>query len=150
MQESRVENGDKSRHDVSSFSSLQESCIFFRQTRNTHAPYISRLISLEDRQTEGTMVFDGHYYIQDSELPDVLTFSQSIKERIPYKVENGVDYYRTKKHHLWVIEVYARELGEETTMESEVWSDDESKPPQKLFPTHIQTLQFRILQRMVG
>jgi hypothetical protein len=129
---------------------MQESCVFFRQTRNTHAPYVSRFISLEDRQTEGSMVFDGHYYIEDSELPDILTFSHAIKEGVPYKVEDGVAHYRTKKHHLWIIEVYARELGEETTVESEVWSDDESKPPQKVFPTHIQTLQFRIIERMFG
>ncbi len=129
---------------------MQASCIFFKQTRNTHAPYISRLISLEDRQTEGTIVFDGHYYVEDSDLPEILTIYHSIKEGIPYKVENGVAHYRTKKHHLWLIEVYARELGDETTVESEVWSDDESKPQQKVFLSHIQTLRFRILERMFG
>ncbi len=126
---------------------MQETVVFFRQSRNTHAPYVSRFISLEDRGTEGVLVFDGHYYIEDKDFPDVLTFSQSTKEGIPYKVEDDIPYFRTKKNHLWVVEVYRRELGEETTEE---WSDDKDDPKRIVFTTHIQTLYFRILQRMVG
>jgi hypothetical protein len=121
---------------------------------------------------EGSLTFDGYYYVDDHEppypeedamklwerptkygvwLPQKLNLYVQVTEKEPYKIEKlegGVTqyYFNTVEEHGYIIEVYKRIIHESTDRISEV--DDEEDGPMNIcfFPTNKQTIYFRVLE----
>lgn len=114
---------------------------------------------------EGTLSFDGYYYIEDHAppypgdskythryprwLPATLQMEVSHREDEPYaqrESEDGTTYfYRKTKHESYVVEIYRRDTHESTDRISKVEDGDEMMDV-CFFPTNRQTLYFRVLE----
>lgn len=91
------------------------------------------------------MEFDGYHYVEDDAYPLSYSMSVSETETTPYKVEENVSYYCTVRSDLFLIEIYRREKGEDTSSYSEELDEDGEPMNICFFPTCRQKMWFRVL-----
>jgi hypothetical protein len=123
---------------------------------------------------EGTICFDGYYYVEDHAppypeddemkpwerptryaeyLPQTLHLYVTRRETEPWKKEVNEEgtcttyHYNTLEEHMYLIEIYKRVIHECTDKFSEI---EEDGMPMKVcfFPTNKQTIYFRILETL--
>lgn len=120
---------------------------------------------------EGSLCFDGYYYVEDhappySEdegrpswvrrdteyLPKTLKMTVKRSESEPYKreVSGGLkEYYKVLEHTQYIVEIYKRVLHESTDRMSEVDDGDGETMQVCFFPTYRQTIYFRVLDAKI-
>jgi hypothetical protein len=126
--------------------------VFFRIKNNDSIPFIydQNSIVYNCDGNEGSLFFDGYYYVEDHPPPypedDVLKpweRPQRHPEWLPKNLEMFV------KHDKWekklYIEVYKREIHESTDRISEEEDMDGHPMSVCFFPTNKQTIYFRVL-----
>jgi hypothetical protein len=120
---------------------------FFSKERRD--PYIMRVIDYQISDTEGSILFDGHYYVLNEEFPIKTTYNMTLREKEPYEegtTENGTyAKYRNIEDKWYEIEIYDRVKIEDTSKISEVEDDDGSPMRVCFFPTHEQKIMFRVI-----
>ena len=151
--------------------------IYFRSIGETpfRTPYIRDEETVEYicDGNEGTICFDGYYYVEDhappypeddemkswerptrySEyLPQKLHLYMKRREKEPYKQEvdeKGIStsYYTIIEEYMYLIEIYKRVIHELTDKYTEI---EEDGMPMKVcfFSTNKQTIYFRILETL--
>lgn len=132
-------------------------------------PYLGEDPEITCDGSEGTILFDGYYYVDDHgpteeeltlpawerpqkygrHLPQTLDMYVEIYKKEPYKVEKlesgGTRYhYETVKKYAHHVEIYKRVIHECTDQISKIVEDGEEMDI-CFFPTNLQTLYFRIL-----
>jgi hypothetical protein len=126
---------------------------------------------------EGSIRFDGYYYVEDhpppypeddalerwerprrwSEyLPKHAMMYMKRRSKEPCKIERlenglGTRYeYTTFEEHAYIIEIYKRVIHEKTDRISEIEDDDGSSMDVCFFPTNNQTIYFRVVEALFG
>lgn len=99
------------------------------QDHTKRSPHIRRLIRVDLK--EGVLVFDGYYYASEAELP-----------ARAHLVITRDDIFE----HASLVEITAKEEGEDTSQMSEIEEDDGSVLQVCFFPTRIITLRFVVLE----
>ena len=153
--------------------------IFFNtiKSKELRVPYIrsSEPIVYKCDGKEGSICFDGYYYVEDTpppypedldiklriwerpkrwpeHLPKTLYMHMRHREKEPYKEEyDSIDkctrvVYKILEEHKYIIEVYKRIIHECTDEYSEVTEEDGSIMNVCFFPTNRQTIYFRVLE----
>jgi hypothetical protein len=138
-----------------------------------------RVPVITDRETieytcdgkEGTLCFDGYYYVEDHAppypedealiewkrphrnprfLPDQLYLFVKHRESEPYKTEweEGCrqDFFHTIEEHAYKVEIYKRVIHYSTDRLSNIEDSDGEEMTVCFFPTNKQTIYFRILE----
>jgi hypothetical protein len=134
---------------------------FYPTTMNRTLPYIrdeEATVFICDG-SEGSVLFNGYYYVQDSDipsetghLPKQMEIHVKIREKEPYKEEYLEDgstrlYHVVYDEYFYIIEVYKRVKHESTNEISEI--EDDGEPMEVcFFPTDLQTLYFRVLKNL--
>ena len=108
--------------------------IHFFDIKDQRTPYIHQLINYEINDTEGFFYFDGHYYVENKELPKRLIYS-IIKNNTVTEDEN------------YEIEVYKRVLIDNMNNEIEMDDEDCSIMNSCVFPLYEQKMYFKIIKR---
>lgn len=105
------------------------------------------LFSFNVSNTEGHIIFDGHYYVLNEEFPIRTFFTTYTREKEPYKIEDNCLSYRVLDEQYYEVEIFNREKLEDTSKISEI--DDEDGAPMRVcfFPTHKQKIEFRVIQK---
>ena len=140
-------------------------------------PYIrdSDTVVYECDGKEGTIAFNGYYYVENglppypedldetikpwekprrySEcLPKKVFMSLTHREKKPYKTEqigNGIrQYYNELEKQFYKIEIYKMELYESTDEISEIQDEDGEPMSICFFPTNMLKLWFRVIEDM--
>ena len=146
--------------------------VYFSQyEKDTHqqTPYICGQEPIEyfcDGK-EGYIHFDGYYYVEnhaplhleddalgptryDVWLPQKLIMFTQLCEKEPYNVEvidnATTSYYKELESLQYIIEIYKKEIHENTDVISDI--DDNNRDSMRVcfFPTNRQTIYFRILE----
>jgi hypothetical protein len=118
------------------------------ETRN---PYVTeeRSIRFECDEKEGTIYFNGYYYVLNEEFPIRMFFSTVLYEDEPYEVtQNGSDTYKRYKvleKKFYEVEVYDREKLKDTSEFGEMEDEDGSRMRVCFFPTHEQKIYFKVI-----
>jgi hypothetical protein len=100
---------------------------------------------------EGTITFDGYYYVSDEEFPIRTFYNTTLREEKPYEEEmtkeGGRAKYRNIEDVYYEIEIYDRQKMVDTSKTSEI--DDEDGKPMRVcfFPTCEQKISFRVIKR---
>ena len=121
---------------------------FSKDQRN---PYIIRLIDYTISDKEGSIAFDGYYYVLDEEFPIRTFYNTTLREEKPYEEETTdegtIAKYRNLEDTYYEIEFYDRQKLEDTSTISEI--DDEDGSPMQVcfFPTHEQKILFRVIKQ---
>lgn len=102
---------------------------------------------------EGSLRFNGHFYVEDNEFPLKMHLFVRRREKEPYKVD--MEYNKTTQHHkimeehMFFIEIYKRIKHNSTDMYGPVDIGAEGQEDIQnvcFFPTQWQTIYFRILE----
>lgn len=121
---------------------------FSKDQRN---PYIIRLIDYTVSDKEGSIVFDGYYYVLDEEFPIRTFYNTTLHEEKPYEEETTdegtIAKYRNLEDTYYEIEFYDRQKLENTSKISEIEDEDGSPMRVCFFPTHKQKIQFRVIKQ---
>ena len=121
---------------------------FSKDQRN---PYIIRLIDYTISDKEGSIEFDGHYYVLDEEFTIRTFYNTTLREEKPYEEEISDEGHITKYRNLedtyYEIEIYNRQKLEDTSRVSEIDDEDGSLMRVCFFPTHKQKILFRVIKR---
>ena len=148
--------------------------IIFSPNYSSHRiPYIRDQEPIEYKLdcSEGSITFDGYYYVEDhgppypedellpfcerperrsQYLPQIVDMHVHVCERIPYREEKIGDFlyinYKTIENHMYKVEIYKRVIHECTDQISELEEDGEIMHV-CFFPTDKQTIYFRILEK---
>jgi len=153
--------------------------VFFNtiKSKELRVPYVrtSEPIEYKCDGKEGSICFDGYYYVEDTgppypedsnillnlwdrpkrwpeHLPKTLYMHITHREKEPYKEEyDDLDkctrvFYNIIEEHKYIIEVYKRITHQCTDTYSEVTDDDGEVMNVCFFPTNRQTLYFRVLE----
>ena len=144
---------------------------FYGYEKGTHqkTPYIRGQEPIEyfcDGK-EGYIHFDGYYYVENhappyleddavgpcrcnSWLPQKLVMFSRLFEKEPYEVEvlDNVtkSYYKEIESLQYIVEIYKKEIHENTDVISEIDDGDGEKANICFFPTNRQTIYFRVLE----
>ena len=122
--------------------------VFFH--KSFHEPiYImdDKPIEYKCDEKEGSIYFNGYYYVEDSPppYPDIRhdkwlprTVTMGVGKEDPLNNYNILDYKE------YVIEIYKRVIHESTDIISEI-EDDGERMSVCFFPTNKQTIYFRVL-----
>jgi hypothetical protein len=112
-------------------------------------PYVQELIELHLDASEGHIHFNGYYYADDSTFPRRhLMLYAMYSDATTMKEEKGYrTIYANQVEHTLAIEIYKREIIENTDVISNIEDDDGESMDVCFFPTNRQTLFFRILRR---
>lgn len=115
-------------------------------------PYIQKLIDYQISDTEGSISFDGYYYVLNEEFPIKTMYNTTLREEKPYEegaTEDGGTYakYKNVEDKWYEIEIYDRQKVKDTSRFSEV--DDEDGEPMRVcfFPTYEQKIMFRVIKK---
>jgi hypothetical protein len=115
-------------------------------------PYIQKLIDYQISDTEGSISFDGYYYVLNEEFPIRTMYNTTLREEKPYEegtTEDGGTYakYKNVEDKWYEIEIYDRQKVKDTSRFSEV--DDEDGEPMRVcfFPTYEQKIMFRVIKK---
>jgi hypothetical protein len=108
--------------------------IHFFDIKDQRTPYIHQLINYEINDTEGFFYFDGHYYVENKELPKRLIYS-IIKNNTVTEDEN------------YEIEVYKRVFIDNIDKEKEIDDEDGSTMKICFFPLYEQKIYFKVIER---
>jgi hypothetical protein len=116
---------------------------------------------------EGYIHFDGYYYVENHAppylwdealgprrynawLPQKLVMFSRLFEKEPYEVEvlDNVtkSYYKEIESLQYIVEIYKKEIHENTDVISEIDDGDGEKANICFFPTNRQTIYFRVLE----
>jgi hypothetical protein len=120
--------------------------VHFTTPDDSRGPYVQRLIDYELTPTGGHITFDGYYYIEDSDLPKILTLDFSKREEKPYKVVNGGHHYHFEFNYAAEVEIHEREIIKITDAISTIEDDDGEEMRVCFFPTRIQRLHFSVIK----
>jgi|688.fasta_scaffold310680_2 hypothetical protein len=144
---------------------------FYGYEKGTHqkTPYIRGQEPIEyfcDGK-EGYIHFDGYYYVENhappyleddavgpcrcnSWLPQKLVMFSRLFEKEPYEVEvlDNVtkSYYKEIESLQYIIEIYKKEIHENTDIISEIEDNNRDAMRVCFFPTNRQTIYFRVLE----
>ena len=120
-------------------------------TSGSH-PYVQELFDLRLDASEGHIEFNGYYYADDSTFPRRhLMLYAMYSDATTMKEEKGYrTIYANQVEHTLAIEIYKREIIENTDVTSNIEDDDGESMDVCFFPTNRQTLFFRILKRYEG
>jgi hypothetical protein len=123
---------------------------FFSKDRRD--PYIMRLIDYQLEGQEGSITFDGYYYVLNEEFPVRTFYNTTLREAEPYEVgktaEGGTyENYKNIEDDYYEIEIYDRQKVVDTSRISEVEDEDGSLMRVCFFPTHEQKIQFRVIKK---
>ena len=99
--------------------------------------YIQELKEFKLEEEKGEFTFDGYYYVQFPNEEDS-EYSEKPPARLVMFVQKGSSCER------FVVELLTRITHEDT---SEYWSDEEEGGRICLFPTKLQTITFRVVER---
>lgn len=103
-------------------------------------PYIENLMDYVCDGSGGSITFDGYYYVED-------VCDDRPHHALPQRLM--MDYYfydeGKKTEAFYEIEIYKRDFIKNTSTISEDVDEDGSVMKVCFFPTHIQTVHFRIL-----
>jgi hypothetical protein len=121
---------------------------FSKDQRN---PYIIRLIDYLILDTEGSITFDGYYYVSDEEFPIRTFYNTTLREEKPYEEKMTDEGYVAKYSNIediyYEIEIYERQKTTDTSKISEI-NDEDGKPMRVcFFPTCEQKIKFRVIRR---
>ena len=147
--------------------------IYFREYENSirqRMPYIHGQEPIEyfcDGK-EGYIHFDGYYYVENHAppyledeaidgpcrynawLPQKLVMFSRIFEKEPYKVEvldnTTKSYFKEIESLQYIVEIYKKEIHENTDVISEIEDDNRDTMRVCFFPTNRQTIYFRVLE----
>ena len=121
---------------------------FSKDQRN---PYIIRLIDYTISDKEGSIAFDGYYYVLDEEFPIRTFYNTTLREEKPYEEEitneGHITKYRNLEDTYYEIEIYDRQKLEDTSRISEIEDEDGSPMRVCFFPTHKQKILFRVIKQ---
>ena len=147
---------------------------FYGYEKGIHkqTPYICRQVPIEyfcDGK-EGYIHFDGYYYVENHAppyledealeiwdrprrynvwLPQNLNMFVQVCENEPYKVEvldnMTKSYYKEVESIQYNVEIYKKEIHENTDVISEIDDDDGAKTKVCFFPTNRLTIYFRVI-----
>jgi hypothetical protein len=144
---------------------------FYGYEKGTHqkTPYIRGQEPIEyfcDGK-EGYIHFDGYYYVENhappyleddavgpcrcnSWLPQKLVMFSRLFEKEPYEVEvlDNVtkSYYKEIESLQYIIEIYKKEIHENTDIISEIEDNNRDAMRVCFFPTNRQTIYFRVIE----
>jgi len=113
-------------------------------------PYIRRLIDYQISDTEGSIAFDGYYYVLNEEFPIRTMYNTTLREEKPYEegtTEEGGTYakYKNVEDKWYEIEIYDRQKVKDTSKFSNIDEDGESVMV-CFFPTYEQKIMFRVIK----
>jgi hypothetical protein len=114
---------------------------------HTRNPYIQELFEYKISETEGSIHFDGHFYVQTEELPFRSFFNTFVREKEPFKVEGNSCSYRLLEEEWYEVDIYDVEKIVNTSSYDEVEEEDGSKMRICYFPSHEQKIKFRIINK---
>jgi hypothetical protein len=114
-------------------------------------PYIRRLIDYQISDTEGSIAFDGYYYVLNEEFPIKTMYNTTLREEKPYEegtTEEGGTYakYKNVEDKWYEIEIYDRQKVKDTSKFSEVDDEDGESMRVCFFPTYEQKIMFRVIK----
>lgn len=120
-------------------------------TDDSPRPFIDRIFNYKIDGNEGTLEFDGYYYVNDSEeaaAKAAAAYDRVYSHTLPQEVQMIIckDYILT---HAYEIEIYKREKIENTDKFSIVDEPDGSEMSVCFFPTDRQRIYFKILDIMI-
>ena len=118
--------------------------------------------------TEGSIFFDGYYYVEDNPPPypedeQITRFSRWLPKTLelyvrrrttePYKEEpsefGGIrQFFNIVEEHAYIVEIYKRTIHENTDKISEIEDEDGEPMSVCFFPTNKQTIYFRVLETL--
>ena len=122
---------------------------------NDTTPYLmdSSSAKYECDGKEGSIQFNGHFYVKDEELPMKMTLFVRRREKEPYKVDTEdnktTQYHNTIEEHLYIVEIYRRIKHKSTDIYGHLDIGAEGEEDIQnvcFFPTQWQTIYFRILE----
>lgn len=148
---------------------------FYGDEKGTHkqTPYLCNQEPIEYScdGKEGYIKFDGYYYVENHAppyiedeaieildrprrynecLPQKLTMFVKLCEKEPYKVETfdniTKSYYREVENLQYIVEIYKKEIHENTDVISDFEDGDGETTKVCFFPTNRQTIYFRVLE----
>jgi hypothetical protein len=112
-------------------------------------PYIKTLIDFTINDTEGSIHFDGYYYVMNEEFPKRVFFITTLRDEKPYEEETTDKSYSCKykivEEKYYEVEIYDRIEIENTSSYDEVEEEDGSKMRICYFPTHEQKILFKLV-----
>jgi hypothetical protein len=104
---------------------------------------------------EGTFTFNGYYYVENHPPPYVEDMKLKSYERpfryshyLPKTLGLYIKSNTTSEEHYYVVEIYKMTLHENTNKYSTINDDDDSEIHVCFFPTHNQTVHFKILETL--
>ena len=133
-----------------------------------YGPYIQNLLEYECDGKEGHITFNGYYYVDDlpsdehsRSLPQTTIMRMTRYSTFPEDTETwftretmlgcltDVKHTKTKKleQHEYEVEIYKRTKHENTSKISTIPDEDGSAMDVCFFPTHTQTLYFKVLKQ---
>jgi len=143
---------------------------FYGYEKDTYkqTPYICRQEPIEyfcDGK-DGYIHFDGYYYVEnhappylergdrperyDTWLPQTLVMFAQLHEKDPYKTEvvdnTSIYYYKEIENFQYIIEIYKKDIHENTDVISEIDDGDGENAKICFFPTNRQTIYFRVIK----
>ncbi len=149
---------------LKSADGLTETYIHFTAKRNCRYPYIKDLLnySIDSTLNEGSVEFDGYYYVHDEEpaneyerrysevLPTKLIMNVCVMDSEAKPVPGEVGAFRQElvSGGEYLIEVYKREYIKNTDIISTIEDEDGEEMRVCFFPTDHQRLHFRILKEI--
>jgi len=116
-------------------------CIFTSDAHR-HCPYVKELYLYD--LTNGTMEYDGNFYITDEELPIKLRMWLHKLEKEPFQVVENTSYYHYEMNESYEIEIYKHEQREDTSVLSEITDEDGTPMSVCFFPSYRHKLWFTI------
>ncbi len=114
-------------------------------------PYIRSVIDYQISDTEGSITFDGYYYVLNEEFPIKTMYNTTLREEKPYEEgmsEDGGTYvkYKNVEDKWYEIEIYDRVKIEDTSKFSEVNDEDGELMRVCFFPTYKQKILFKVIK----
>lgn len=115
-------------------------CVFYSEVTEAKVPYVKKLLNfdLEKRFIE----YDGYFNVDDEVLPQKCLVFLSQCEDTPYKIENGVSFYKKIVDLSYEIEIYKREKFDNTNV---YHYDEDYKMKVCLFPSNHEKIWFRLI-----
>ena len=139
---------------------------FQSMTDEPRCPYIRDQESKEFsiNETEGSITFNGYYYVEDEPppykdnsydhypkwLPQQVFLNTTLKE-IESEVKTDTTTYTNYDYleeHTYIVEIYKRVKHKSTNEYRTLEEDDGSEMEVCFFPTDLQTLYFRIIEKL--
>lgn len=129
---------------------------------NKTEPFDSHLFIHHDRPTEfkidgdeGTLTFDGYFYVENHPPPYPEDENLPVYERpyrhssyLPKLFEVYTKSNSTDEEHFYKVEVYKKVVHKSTDRMSTIEDDDGSEMRVCFNPTNLQTLHFKLLETL--